>query len=86
MLFSCLADKPVEAMAEHLRPVVGEVALCLLEDDRAMDLEGLRRGFETAAFTSDPLEALELLPDPVLAAGSLRLAGALLAHQEEIQP
>ncbi len=82
LLFSCLADKPLEAMAEVLRPVVDLVAVCPLDDERAMPLERLRRAFPEAEVAADPIAALALLPEPVVAAGSLRLAGALLEVEE----
>jgi len=82
LLFSCLADKPLDAMAELLRPTVDRVAVCPLDDERAMPLERLVRAFPEAEAASDALTALALLPDPVVAAGSLRLAGALLEAEE----
>ncbi len=82
LMFSCLADKPLEAMAELLRPVVGSVVVCPLDDERAMPLARLVRAFPEAEAAADPLAALALLPDPVVAAGSLRLAGALLEVEE----
>lgn len=83
LLFSCLDDKPVHAMAAALRPWVGRVAVCPLEDDRGMSLDRLTAAFPDAAPTVDPWRALDLLPDPVLATGSLRLVGALL---ERVRP
>ena len=82
LLFSCLADKPLEAMAGLLRPVVGSVAVCQLDDERAMPLERLLRAFPEADAAADPLATLALLPDPVVAAGSLRLAGVLLEAED----
>lgn len=79
LLFSCLDDKPVEAMAEILRPQVGEVSVCQLDDERAMPVERLATAFPNAAVADDPRDALERLDDPVLATGSIRLVGALLA-------
>ena len=83
LLFSCLDDKPVEAMAARLAPGVGEVAVCELADDRAMPLERLVAAFPGAAAADGPADALARLPDPVLAAGSLRLVGALLELADE---
>jgi dihydrofolate synthase/folylpolyglutamate synthase len=83
LLFSCLEDKPVEIMAAALRPHVARVAICQLADERAMPLARLRRAFPEAVVASDPLAALALLPDPVLVAGSLRLAGAVLAAADQ---
>jgi dihydrofolate synthase/folylpolyglutamate synthase len=82
LLFSCLDDKPVEAMAEILRPQVGQVSVCQLDDERAMPVNRLATAFPDAAVADDPREALERLDDPVLAAGSIRLVGALLALAE----
>lgn len=79
LLFSCLRDKPLEEMARLLRPVVGNVAVCELEDERAVPLERLRSAFPEAECAPSPLAALELLPAPAVAAGSVRLIGALLA-------
>ena len=80
LLFSCLEDKPVEAMADLLIPVTGAVAVVGLATDRAMPLDRLRRAFPSAVAAASPPAALELLPDPVVAAGSLRLVGALLEY------
>jgi len=64
---------------------VQRVALCSLEDERAMDPERLRKSWPDAGMAPDPLSGLELLGPRVVAAGSLRLVGALLtaAAQEE---
>ncbi len=84
LLFSCLDDKPVEEMAAVLRPHVDGVVVCPLADERAMDLDRMLAAFPGAACAASPLEALrKILPDPVLAAGSVRLAGALLAYADE---
>jgi folylpolyglutamate synthase/dihydropteroate synthase len=83
LLFSCLNDKPIDEMAHALRPHVGNVAVCLLDDERAMPEPQLRAAFPEAAFRSSVAEALQTLPDPVVAAGSIRLVGALLAQAEE---
>ncbi len=83
LVFSCLDDKPVEEMAALLAPVVSGIAVFELETDRAMPLDRLRRAFPTARTAGDPLEALGILPDPVVAAGSLRVAGALLEYALE---
>jgi len=83
LLFSCLDDKPVEAMARVLAPRVGRVVVCQLDDERAMPLERLAAAFPGAEVAADPLSGLSRLDDPVLAAGSLRLVGALLALAED---
>ena len=83
LLFSCLEDKPAVAMAANLSPLVGDIAVCPLADERAMPLDRLAAAFPRAVRAGSALEALASLTDPVLAAGSVRLAGELLAHAEE---
>ena len=83
LLFSCLEDKPVDAMAAILEPVVGEIVVCPLADERAMPLDRLTAAFPGALRSRSVLEALASLNDPVVAAGSVRLAGELLARAEE---
>ena len=70
-------------MAGVLEPVVGEVAVCQLDDERAMAVDRVAAAFSNTLLSSGPLAALDCLPDPVVAAGSLRLVGALLEHAEE---
>ena len=82
LLFSCLDDKPVEAMAEVLRSRVGDIVVCRLHDERAMPLERLAAAFAGAECAEDPQSGLDRLSDPVLVAGSTRLVGALLALEE----
>lgn len=83
LLFSCLDDKPVEAMAKMLEPWVDDIIVCPLDDARAMSVERLAAAFPSATVASDPRSAFESLRDPVLAAGSIRLIGALYALVEE---
>jgi dihydrofolate synthase/folylpolyglutamate synthase len=83
LLFSCLDDTPIEALPSVLRPVVDRVAVCPLSDERTMPMERLENAFPKAEVAHDPLTALELLPDPVVATGSLRLIGALLRHSNK---
>lgn len=78
LLFSCLEDKDVETMAAVLEPVVELVAVCQLDDERAMPVDRVAAAFSKPLQVPDPLTALGRLPDPVVAAGSLRLVGALL--------
>ncbi|RLE36665.1 MAG: hypothetical protein DRJ61_00320 [Acidobacteria bacterium] len=78
LVFTCLDDKPVGAMADILRPIVGDVAVCPLKEPRALPVEALLEFFPGAIAASDPENAVAILGDPVLAAGSLRLVGALL--------
>jgi dihydrofolate synthase / folylpolyglutamate synthase len=86
LLFSCLDDKPVEAMAAAIEPHVDAIAVCPLADERAMPLARLVAAFPRAATAADPAAGLERLPDPVLAAGSLRLVGALLEVARPVEP
>ena len=83
LLFSCLDDKPVEAMARALRPHVGNVVVFELDDERAMPLERLKAAFPEAEAAPSLEAALDRLPDPVVAAGSIRLAGGLLAQTDQ---
>ncbi|PWB74924.1 MAG: dihydrofolate synthase [Holophagae bacterium] len=83
LLFSCLDDKPVEAMASILRPHVGNVVVFELEDERAMPIDRLRAAFPEAEVAPSVDAALRRLPDPVVAAGSLRVAGELLARTDQ---
>lgn len=83
LLFSCLDDKPVERMAEVLRPQVGNIVVFQLDDDRAMPLERLTAAFPEAKVAPSMIDGLRALPDPVVAAGSIRVVGGLLALAEE---
>lgn len=83
LLFSCLDDKEVETMAAVLEPVVDQVVVCQLEDDRAMSVERIAAAFPGALQAPDPMAGLDLVSDPVVAAGSLRLVGALIEAADE---
>ena len=83
LLFSCLDDKPVEAMAKVLSPVVGDIAVCGLDDPRAMPMERLLAAFPAAEPVPSPEAGIGRLGDPVVAAGSLRLVGRVLELAEE---
>lgn len=78
MVFSCLDDKPIREMAAVLRPVVGDIVVCVLDDPRAMPVDSLLEAFPGAVVAQDPGDALASLGDPILAAGSLRLVGFIL--------
>jgi dihydrofolate synthase/folylpolyglutamate synthase len=82
LLFSCLDDKPVDEMAAILRPLVGNVAVYQLGDERAMPIGRLRAAFPEAATAPDLPSGLARLGDPVLAAGSIRVVGELVAIEE----
>ena len=84
LLFSCLEDKPAELMAEALKERVGDIVVCRLDDERAMSLERLATAFPGSEVAGTPLMGLDRLGDPVLAAGSIRLVGALLASAERV--
>jgi len=70
-------------LATFVAAKVGNVAVCPLDDDRAMPLERLRAAFPECQSATSVHEALTLLPDPVVVAGSVRLAGELLAAAAE---
>jgi dihydrofolate synthase/folylpolyglutamate synthase len=78
LLFSCLDDKPAEAMAQVLAPVVGHVVVCSLDDERAAPIDRLAAAFDGADRATGIRAGLAMLDDPVVAAGSLRLVGRLL--------
>lgn len=86
LLFSCLDDKPVEEMAEILRPHCARVVICPLEDARAMALKRLQEAWPEALRADDPLSGLELLGERVVAAGSLRLVGVLMEASQKGVP
>jgi hypothetical protein len=69
-------------MARALEPVIDAVVVCQLDDDRAMPLDLLAAAFPNATRAPGPMAALQALADPVVAAGSLRLVGALLEAAE----
>jgi len=83
LLFSALDDKPIEAMANALRPHVDSVAVCPLADERSATPIRLLEAFPESTLAATPFEALAMLGDPVVAAGSLRLAGVLLAGSRQ---
>jgi len=84
LAFSCLDDKPVREMAAELGPRVANVAVCQLVDDRAMPIDELLSAFPGAMTAESPLGCLGLLDDPVLVAGSMRLVGGFLAHEDSV--
>jgi folylpolyglutamate synthase/dihydropteroate synthase len=85
LLFGCLDDKPVERMARALGPRLGDVVVVELEDERAMGLERMLGAFPGAVPAASIADGLDRLRDPVLAAGSLRLVGALLALEDPLE-
>ncbi len=80
LLFSCLEDKPAGAMLEILRPVVRRIVLVELDDARAMPMERLRAAAPGALTAPSLAEAVDLLREPAVAAGSLRLVGSLMEY------
>jgi len=82
LLFSCLGDKPVEEMAAALRPYVGNVMVCPIDDERAMPLARLQAAFPEADTATSIMDGFDQLPSPVVAAGSIRLVGELLRHAD----
>jgi dihydrofolate synthase/folylpolyglutamate synthase len=84
LLFSCLDDKPLAAMAALLRPLVRRVVVAPLDSPRATSAERLQAAFpgcEAAAGVAAALAALR--PGTVtLVAGSLRLVGEALRATE----
>jgi len=82
LVFSCLDDKPVHEMAAELRSRVDKIVVCQLADERAMPVDELLAAFPGAKTAETPLECMALLDDPVLATGSTRLVGQLLAHED----
>ncbi|BCW92633.1 MAG: hypothetical protein KatS3mg007_0527 [Thermoanaerobaculum sp.] len=81
LVFSCLSDKPLAAMAELLRPLVGEVQVTPLPSPRARDLEELARAFPGCRVAASVAEALEAAAPHrlTLVTGSLRLVGEALS-------
>ncbi len=85
LLFSCLSDKPLEAMAALLRPRVTGVSVAPIESPRATPLGELAAVFPGCGAFATIEDALAALPSdrPVLVTGSLRLVGQVLARLEE---
>ena len=80
LLFSCLDDKPLGAMADLLRPHVCSVTVAPLASPRATPLAALAAAFPGCRACPDLAAAVDGLPTdvPVLVTGSLRLVGAVL--------
>lgn len=81
LVFSCLSDKPLAAMAELLRPLVGEVQVTPIPSPRARDLGELARAFPGCRVAASVAEALEAAAPHrlTLVTGSLRLVGEALS-------
>jgi dihydrofolate synthase/folylpolyglutamate synthase len=82
LLFSCLDDKPLAAMAGALRPHARSVTVVPLDSPRATPLATLAAAFPGCRSCPDLAAALDDLPAdaPTLVTGSLRLIGAVLAQ------
>jgi dihydrofolate synthase/folylpolyglutamate synthase len=80
LLFSCLQDKPLAAMAALLAPRVCTVTVVRLDSPRALPTHELAAAFPGAAEVPDVATALAMLSRerPTLATGSLYLVGAIL--------
>jgi dihydrofolate synthase/folylpolyglutamate synthase len=82
LLFSCLADKPSEAMAALLSPRAASVTVVPLATPRAKPERDLAAAFPGCAVKASVADALASLPHdrrPVLVCGSLRLVGEVIA-------
>jgi dihydrofolate synthase/folylpolyglutamate synthase len=81
LLFSCLDDKPLDAMAALLRPRVVGVTVAPIRSPRARTLDDLAAAFpECRRATSVAHALLDLQPGhPTLVTGSFRLVGQVLA-------
>jgi dihydrofolate synthase/folylpolyglutamate synthase len=80
MVFSCLDDKPLAAMAAMLLPRVIEVTVVPLASPRAMPVERLAAAFPGCRSASTFEDALDATAHevPLLVTGSLRLVGEAL--------
>jgi dihydrofolate synthase/folylpolyglutamate synthase len=81
LLFSCLDDKPLDAMAALLRPRVIGVTVAPIASSRATPAATLAAAFPGCRRAASAAAALLELPAdrPTLVTGSLRLAGEVLA-------
>lgn len=84
LLFSCLADKPLAAMAALLRPLASAVTVVALDSPRATPLEQLAAAFPGCRQAPTVGDALASLPAgaTALVTGSLRFVGEVLRHLE----
>jgi dihydrofolate synthase / folylpolyglutamate synthase len=80
LVFSCLDDKPLAAMAEVLRPCVADVLVAALESPRATPIAALETAFPGCTTCASVAAALDQAPvgAPTLVTGSLRLVGEVL--------
>lgn len=77
LIFACLDDKPLEAMADLLLPVVRKVTVVPLASPRARSVHDLAQAFPSCARASSLVEALAAtaVDRITLVTGSLRLVG-----------
>jgi dihydrofolate synthase/folylpolyglutamate synthase len=82
LVFSCLDDKPIEAMAAILQPRVAEVTVVPINSPRARPLDELASAFPGSRQAASTAALLRVLSDnlPTLVTGSLRLVGEVLAE------
>ena len=84
LLFSCLDDKPLDAMAALLRPLVASVTVVPVASPRAMAVDRLAAAFPGCRVATECATALAVLPDdlPTLVTGSMRLVAEVLSVVE----
>ena len=84
LLFSCLDDKPLDAMAALLRPLVASVTVVPVASPRAMAVDRLAAAFPGCRVATECETALAALPDnlPTLVTGSMRLVAEVLSVLE----
>jgi dihydrofolate synthase/folylpolyglutamate synthase len=85
LVFSCLDDKPIEAMAAMLQSRVAAVTVVPINSPRARPLDELASAFPGSRRATSAAGVLRDLPDdpPTLVTGSLRLVGEVLAELGE---
>lgn len=85
LVFSCLGDKPLDAMAALLAPRAATVTVAPLASPRATDVTRLAAAFPGAVVADSIAAALTGAPGdgPILATGSLRTVGEVLRLAEE---
>jgi dihydrofolate synthase/folylpolyglutamate synthase len=84
LLFSCLDDKPLDAMAALLRPLVTGVTVVPVASPRAMAVDRLAAAFPGCRVATECATALAMLPAdmPTLVTGSMRLVAEVLSVVE----
>jgi dihydrofolate synthase / folylpolyglutamate synthase len=84
LLFSCLDDKPLDAMAALLRPLVTGVTVVPVASPRAMAVDRLAAAFPGCRVATECATAMAGLSDdlPTLVTGSMRLVAEVLSVVE----